>query len=181
MGVVEDYGTMPVLGANCTKQSVFLAEVEASAGLTVVSKAWPPIACSYRAPGELLTIYDAIRPVLEACLEQGHRRIAVLACASGRHGAANETVKVEAVLELIAAQLEMSIEPVTPQSLKGVFACARSEKWQSKAKDLLNPGGKIAHWTSGMGGAVAAAHKALHPEARSRIATAKKSRAKAKR
>jgi len=154
---------MAVLGINCTKKAIYVAEVDGSGNAIRVTKPWEPIACSWTKPVDILPIYSGVKPVLEGCKARGITRVVVLACASGAMGADNDTVKIEGIVELAAVQLDMTVEHVTPQGVRIALGCAKGEKWQNKSRALLDPRSAVAHWTEGMGGAIAAVWKATMP------------------
>lgn len=65
-------------------------------------------------------------------------------------------------MQIVAEELEVETILVTPQSLARGLGCDQGEKWQDRAKDLMNSDGSIKHWTAkGINGAAAAAYKAI--------------------
>jgi hypothetical protein len=141
---------MVILGANGTRKAIFLAEAESRDGAFHVVKAWPPIVLAYDRPSDIASVLGAVEPVLRALASAGRKMMAVLACASGRYSAANETIKAEGIVELIATQQGIEIIHVTPQRLKRALGCAPKIKWQEQAALLLNADRSIHHWAEGM-------------------------------
>jgi hypothetical protein len=158
-------GIVAVLGVNCTKKAIYIAEIDGGGRAVTVKKAWAPVYWTLSKPVDIVTVYAGIKLVLDACSRTGITRVYLLACASGAMGADNDTVKVEGIVEFAAAQLGMGIEHVTPQGVRSTLGCAKGERWQDKSRALLDPRSGIAHWSEGMGGAVAAVFKATLPPA----------------
>ena len=152
-----------VLGVNCTKKAIYIAEIDGSGRGVTVKKAWAPVYWTLLKPVDIAAVYAGVKPVLDACSRTGITQVYLLACASGAMGADNDTVKVEGIVEFAAAQLGMAIEHVTPQGVRSTLGCSKGEKWQDKSRALLDPRSAIAHWSEGMGGAVAAVFKATLP------------------
>ncbi len=151
---------MAVLGINCKKHVIFVAKARWTKG-SVKIETPRAIAAAICDPRDVFdVVYARVHPVLDAARARGIKRVAILACASGRYKAANAAVKAEAVVELASAELGLAIEHITPQSLKKALACAAKESWQDRAEALFNPTGAIDHWSAGMNGAVAAAYQA---------------------
>lgn len=146
------------LGINCTSAAVFFAEtINRDAEFRLLD--CKRLNFSLDTVTDMLAFEHAARTVLETAKNNGTARIAILRCFSGSHGSSVEAIKAEAVVELIASQLEIEFVRVAPQSLPGALGCAKGEKWQQKAKALFNPDKSWQYWT-GTDGAVSAAYKA---------------------
>lgn len=141
---------MNTIGINCTKQHVYIAELEAGK-----SKPRP-------LPRIAITASDWVS--LQECLLsqfEGYDAAAVnfqiLRRTSGQYGASVEAIKAEAIVELVAQSMKSKTTLVTSQRIKKILGCAGAEKWQDKAKKLFNGTGDIKYFSTGMDGAMSAA------------------------
>ncbi len=150
---------MSILGINAKKSAVLLAEVDVADGTCSVLGT-RKVQLGNGSPQELSDLYDCFQTLIEDgdTRRQRFAKMAVLSCPAGQWGSSPLAVKAEAMAELAATRAGFEVIRVAPQSLKRLLDCDRDVKWQTKAKELLNPEGAHKHWSQGADGAAAAAY-----------------------
>lgn len=148
-----------VLGVNCNASGVFTAVAALSdTGFEILSS--EKLTFSIETADAIRDLHHALRTVLSAAKTRGVGKIAILRCFAGPRGSSVEAIKAEAIVELVAAsELSLDLQRIAPQGLPKALKCESGEKWQTRARQLFNPKGEIAHW-NGTDGAVCAAYKA---------------------
>ena len=147
-----------LVGVNATKDAIFIAETgddDCQFVVTKITRLQFQIATSE----DLAELLKNLKTLLGSLVDDEPGTIALLCCSSGQYGSSVEAVKAEAMAQLAAHEMNISVTPVKPQSLKSALGCAATEKWQARSKELLNPDGQHKHWSEGANGAAAAAYK----------------------
>jgi hypothetical protein len=147
-----------IFGINTTKSAIVIAETRGAGGKFVVA-AIRSIPFQIHFGNDLA---ELLRTLGALFVQKGNGAasvIALLKCSSGRFGSCLEAIKGEAIVELAAFQHGHRVVKVAPQSLKKSLSCATGQKWQDRAAELFNPGGKRQNWPNGAVGAIAVAFK----------------------
>lgn len=152
-----------MIGINSTKTTVALvrADFRQDEGFKILDSR--PIDFSAESGATLIQLRDCLRPLLQQWLASTPGdRLAIMKCSEGRMAASAAAFKAEGVVQIVAAELNIPVVFVTPQSLAKGLDCAKGEKWQDRSKILMNANGAIKHWsTKGIQGAAAAAYKSI--------------------
>ena len=147
-----------ILGISTTKTAVFVAATKGAAEKFVLLTL-RPIPFQVRTGADLAELLQNLLALFSRPDHPAGSVIALLKCSSGRFGSGLEAIKAEAMIELAAAQRRLRLVKVAPQSLKKALGCAAGKKWQDRAGELFNPGGKRQPWSKGAAGAGAVAFK----------------------
>lgn len=147
-----------IFGVSPTKDAIVIALTTGSGG-TFAIKSITSVEFQTRSGDDLR---ELLRRLVVMFDRGGKSRptIALLGSSSGRFKSSVEAIKAEAITELAAAELDLPVVRVTAASLKKVLGCAAGEKWQARAHERFNPGGRRKNWSRGAAGAAAAALKA---------------------
>lgn len=153
-----------MIGINTTSNSVAMLRMTRDHGGGVVIQDDHFVEFEADSGVELVRLRECLRAILQQWVAEDQQgKIAILKCAEGKMSASSAAFKAEGIVQMLCAELSIQYEFVTPQSLKNALGCEKTEKWQVRAKALLNPNGAIKQWTSkGVQGAAAAAYKALN-------------------
>lgn len=147
-----------IIGINCTKNTVILAETsdnKADFEATKITR----FEFSLKSARDCTELQQNLKTILAAINKDATCRAVILACSAGTHGSSIEAIKAEAMLELVCDNLGIEISYVKPQSLKSTLGCVDKEPWQKKAKELFNSSGSFKYFNKGSDGAVAVAFK----------------------
>lgn len=110
----------------------------------------------------LLNLLKCVRPVLQQWMQAaGEGALSILKCSDGGlRSASGPAFKAEGVVQMVASELEMETSFINPQALPKKLGCEKGQKWQDRAKELLNPDGQLNHWAN-IQKAAAAAYDAV--------------------
>ena len=147
-----------IFGVNATKSAVVIVETKGAGNKFVVS-AIRPVPFQVRSGDDLAELLQSLSTIFDRKGKGAESVIALLKCSSGRFGSCLEAIKGEAIVEVAASQRGLRVVKVAPQSLKKTLGCAVDKKWQDRAEELFNPGGKLRNWSRGAAGAAAVAFK----------------------
>jgi hypothetical protein len=148
-----------LVGVNATKDAIFIAETCDDDGEFTISKI-TRLQFQLASAEDLHELLKNLKTLFASFVGDAEPgTIALLCCPSGQYGSSVEAVKAEAMAQLAAHEMGISVIPIKPQSLKSALGCAATEKWQARSKELLNPQGQHKHWSNGANGAAAAAYK----------------------
>jgi hypothetical protein len=147
-----------IFGVSPTKDAVVIARTTGSGG-TFAIKSITSIAFQTRSGDDLRELLRRLVVIFDRG-GKSRQTIALLGSSSGRFKSSVEAIKAEAITELAAAKVGVPVIRVTAASLKRVLGCAAGEKWQARAHERFNPGGRHKNWSRGAAGAAAAALKA---------------------
>ena len=147
-----------IFGVNATKSAVIIAETS-GAGEKFAVTSLRPVPFKVDTGGDLKALLQKLTTLFDGHGKRADPVLALLKCSSGRFGSGLESIKGEAMVELAAAQLDLRLIKIAPQSLKKTLGCAADQKWQDRAGEMFNPKGKHPNWSRGAAGAVAVAYK----------------------
>jgi hypothetical protein len=145
-------------GVNATKSAVVVAQTKGNGAKFAITKL-TQIPFQVGSGDDLAELLQTLLTLFQSQGRRGPSVLALLKCSSGRFGSCLEAIKGEAMVELAASQLGLRIVKIAPQSLKKALGCAPDQKWQDRAAEMFNPGGKRPNWSKGAAGALAAAFK----------------------
>jgi hypothetical protein len=147
-----------IFGVSPTKDAVVIAQTTGS-GETFVIKSIRSIQFQARSGDGLNELLQRLVVIFDLSLTNRGSTIALLGSSSGRFKSSIEAIKGEAITELAAARSSLPVVRVTAPSLKNVLGCAPGQKWQARAEERFNAGGRHKNWSQGAAGAAAAAFK----------------------
>ena len=146
-----------IFGVSPTKGAVVVAQTVGS-GETFVIKSITTIRFQARSGADLTELLQRLVVTFDRPKSR-RSTIALLGSSSGRFKSSVEAIKAEAITELAAAESGLPIVRVTAASLKKALGCATGQKWQARAEERFNSGGRQKNWSHGAAGAAAAALK----------------------
>jgi hypothetical protein len=147
-----------IFGVSPTKDAVVIAQTTGS-GETFRIASITSIPFEARSGDDLAGLLRSLVARFEAAGKRRRSTIALLGSSSGRFKSSIEAIKAEAITEVAAARSALPVVRVIAASLKRVLGCAPGQKWQARAGERFNSGGRHFDWSKGAAGAAAAAFK----------------------
>jgi hypothetical protein len=149
-----------ILGINTAKSAFYIAECVVESE-TFKVKRIVKVPFKLTKADDLGPLLQSVTTILSRPTDGEPPSISILKCVTGMRASSIEAIKAEAMIQLAASQKKLAITEVAPgKTLTKLFGCKdKTEKWQPKARLLLDPESELSYWTEGGAGAVAAAYK----------------------
>jgi len=147
-----------ILGVSATKHFIMYAMLDTAASdlATMVVKA-DRLSIHKVRPTELVSqlcgIFDSTRA------EFDEFKVGICQRSAGGYGSSTEAIKAEALIEYACDKHSLDYTMAHPNGFRVLLRCESGQKWQIKAKELFNGGGRIKYFTAGTDAAAVAAFK----------------------